>query len=126
MNNNNKPTKIDKYFNTKQAGIVYNDGEISGNAKVAAVINEAAPQDLTQAAAEIQKLLNQLEKDNPTETTPEKMKVGTKLVEEISNNPNKWQKVIKVIKAMGVEALAEAVDNPIFNIAKAGIEAALE
>ena len=34
--------------------------------------------------------------------------------------------VIKVIKAMGVEALAEAVDNPIFNIAKAGIEAALE
>ena len=124
--NNKKETKIEKYFNTKQAGIVNNEGEISGNAKVAVVINEAAQQDLTQAAAEIQKLLKQLEKDNPTETTPQKMTVGAKLVEEISNNPDKWHKVIKVIKAMGVQALADAVDNPIFNIAKAGIETALE
>ncbi|MGK7894403.1 MAG: pentapeptide repeat-containing protein [Xenococcus sp. (in: cyanobacteria)] len=101
-------------------------GTISGNAKVAGVINEAAQQDLAQAAAEIQQLLDQLSKTYPTKTSSEKMVVGTKLTEEIENNPTRWQKVINVIKAMGIEAVAEAVDNPIFNIAKAGIEAALE
>ena len=101
-------------------------GTISGNAKVAGVINEAAPQDLAQAAAEIQQLLGQLSKTYPTENTLEQMTVGVKLAEEIKNNPTRWQKVINVIKAMGIEAVAEAVDNPIFNIAKAGIEAALE
>ncbi|MGK7894259.1 MAG: pentapeptide repeat-containing protein [Xenococcus sp. (in: cyanobacteria)] len=101
-------------------------GTISGNAKVAGVINEAAQQDLAQAAAEIQQLLDQLSKTYPTENPLEQMTVGVKLAEEIKNNPTRWQKVINVIKAMGIEALAEAVNNPIFNIAKAGIEAALE
>ena len=101
-------------------------GDIKGNAKVAGVINEAVQQDLAQAAAEIQQLLDQLSQTYPTKTTSEKMAVGLKLTEEIENNPTRWQKVINVIKAMGIEAVAEAVDNPIFNIAKAGIEAALE
>ncbi|VEP14551.1 putative Pentapeptide repeat protein [Hyella patelloides LEGE 07179] len=122
---NNKETKIDKYFKTEKAGIVNNEGDISGGI-ITGEYNEAAPQNLTQAAAEIQQLLEQLSKTYPTKTPSEKMVVGAKVIEEITNNPNRWQKPIKVIKAMGIEALAEAVDNPIFNIAKAGIEAALE
>ena len=101
-------------------------GTISGNAKVAGVINEAAQQDLAQAAAEIQQLLDQLSQTYPTKTRSKKMAVGAKITEEIENNPTRWQKVINIIKAMGIEAVAEAVDNPIFNIAKARIEAALE
>lgn len=114
------------YNQSGNIGIGHNEGEIRGNAKVSGVINEAAQQDLTQAAAEIQQLLDQLAKDNPAETTAEKMVVGAKVVDEISSNPSRWQKPIRVIKAMGMEALAEAIDRPIFNIAKAGLEAALE
>ena len=90
------------------------------------VTNNYNSQDLTQAAADIQALLKQLEETNPIDTPLEQMTVGVKLAEEIKKNPTRRQKVIKVIKAMGIEALAEAVDNPVFNIAKAGIEAALE
>ena len=124
--NDNRETKIDKYFKTEKAGIVYNKGNISGDIKVAEVINEAAQQDLAQAAADIQQLLDQLSQTYPTATFAEKGAVADKTIEEIKNNPTLLRKVINVIKAMGIEALAEAVDNPIFNIAKAGIEAALE
>ena len=96
---------------------------VAGNKNVT---NNYNSQDLAQAAADIQALLKQLEETNPTKTTSQKMAVGLKLTEEIENNPTRWQKVINVIKAMGIEAVAEAVDNPIFNIAKAGIETALE
>ncbi|MDJ0899670.1 MAG: hypothetical protein QNJ55_12750 [Xenococcus sp. MO_188.B8] len=101
-------------------------GTISENAKVAGIINKAMQQDLAQSAAEIQQLLDQLSKTYSTKTFAEKGAVADQLLEKIKNNPTRWQKVINVIKAMGVEALAEAVDNPIFNIAKAEIEATLE
>ena len=123
--NSNYEIKGNYYNQSGNIGIGHNENAISENAKVAGVINEAAQQDLAQAAGEIQQLLDQLSQTYPTKTTSEKMAVGTKLTEEIENNPTRWQKVINVIKAMGIEAVAEAVDNPIFNIAKAGIEAAL-
>ncbi|MEM9274385.1 MAG: pentapeptide repeat-containing protein [Cyanobacteria bacterium P01_F01_bin.143] len=124
-NNPNMPTG-NTYNQSGNIGIGHNQGNISGNTKIAGVINESAQQDLTAAATEIQQLLDQLSKTYPTKKYAEKMEVGAKLIEEIENNPTRWQKVINVIKAMGIEALAEAVDNPIFNIAKAGIEAAVE
>ena len=109
-------------YNTEKAGIVHNEGDISGNAKIAAVINEAAQQDLTQAAAEIQQLLEQLAKDNPTETTAEKMMVGAKVVEEIEKDPTLKQRIINALKAMTVEAFMEAIDHPLANVVRAGIE----
>ena len=47
-------------------------GEIKGNAKVAVVINEAEEQDLAEAAAKIQALLEQLSETYPTTTSQEK------------------------------------------------------
>ncbi len=124
--NNNLNMTSGNTYNTEKTGIVHNeDSPISGGI-IAGEYNEAAKQDLTQAAAaEIQQLLDQLAQDNPTKTFAEKGAVADIVVGEIVNNPSRWQKVIKVIKAMGIEALAEALDNPIFNIAKAGIEEAL-
>ncbi len=116
------------YF--KQSGNVsiskMNSGTITGNAKVAGLLNEAAQEDLDQAVAEIQQLLVQLSETYPTETFAQKGEVADQTIQKIKNNPTLFKKVIKVIKAIGIETLAEAVDNPIFNIAKAGIEAALE
>ncbi|MEM7760115.1 MAG: hypothetical protein AAF298_18620, partial [Cyanobacteria bacterium P01_A01_bin.40] len=125
-NNVNQQKPGNTYNQSGNFGIGHNEGEIKGNAKIGGVINKAAQQDLQQAATEIQQLLEQLSQDNPTETTAQKMVVGAQVVEVISNNPSRWKKPIKVIKAMGIEALAEAIDNPIFNVAKAGLEDALE
>ena len=110
-------------YNTKEAAIVHNQGDIKGNAKVALVINEAAQQDLTQAAVEIQKLLEQLSKDNPTETFAEKGAIADMTIQEIENNPTLKQKIISSLRAMGIEAFMEAIDHPVANVLRAGIEA---
>ena len=98
-------------------------GTISGYAKVAGVINEAAQQDLTAAAAEIQKLLDQLAQTNPTETLPEQMVVGAKVIAEIEQDPSLKQRIINALKAVSVEAFMEAIDHPLANVVRAGIEA---
>ena len=111
------------YHQSGNIGIGHNEDKIKGNAKVAGVINEAAQQDLKQAAAEIQQLLEQLSKTNPTETLSQKAVVAEKTIENIENNPTLKQKIIKAIKAMGIEAFMEAIDHPIANVLRAGIEA---
>ena len=98
-------------------------GSISGNAKVGGVINEADKQDLTQAAAEIQQLLEQLSKTYPTETFAEKGAIADMTIQEIENNPTLKQKIISSLKAMGIEAFMEAIDHPVANVLRAGIEA---
>ena len=58
INNNPIMTSENIYRNT---GIEHmSGGTISSNAKIAGMINEAPPQDLAQAAAEIRQLLDQL------------------------------------------------------------------
>ncbi len=111
------------YHQSGNIGIGHNEGEIKGNAKIAGVINEAAQQDLTQAAEEIQQLLEQLSKTNPTETLSQKAVVAEKTIESIENNPTLKQKIINAIKAMGIEAFMEAIDHPVANVLRAGIEA---
>jgi negative regulator of replication initiation len=79
-------------------------------------------QNLAEAAKEIQQLLKQLEKTNPTETELEKVTVAAKAAEEIKNNPTLKTRVISALKSGGTEAFKEAVDNPIVNILVAIIE----
>lgn len=97
-------------------------GSISGNAKIAGVINEAAQQDLTQAAVEIQQLLEQLSKTNPTETFAEKGAIADMTIQEIENNPVLKQKIISSLKAMGIDAFVELIDHPVANVLRAGIQ----
>ena len=87
-------------------------GEIKGNAKVAAEINEAEKQKLAEAAAEIQKLLKQLEQTNPNNTTTEQMVVAAKAVEQIEKNPTFQQKIINAAREGGLAAFEKALDNP--------------
>ena len=79
-------------------------------------------QNLADAAAEIQELLKQLEKTNPTSTNKEKMVVVGEAVDRIENNPALKTKVINALKAGGTEAFKEAVDHPLVNILVATIE----
>ncbi len=97
-------------------------GEIKGNAKVAGVINEAEEQDLAEAAAKIQALLEQLSETYPTTTSKEKNIVVGEAVDQIENNPTLKSKVINALKAGGTEAFKEAVNHPLVNILLATIE----
>lgn len=79
-------------------------------------------QNIAQAAAQIQQLIQQLEQTNPTTTTSERMTVVAKAVDEIEKSPNLKALVIGALKSGSKEALKEAVDHPLVNILMASIE----
>jgi uncharacterized protein YjbI with pentapeptide repeats len=85
-------------------------------------IDASSKQNLTEAAQEIQQLLDHLSKHYPTTTSTERMMVAAKAVEEIEKNPVLKQRVIGALKAGGIEALKELVDHPAINILLATIE----
>jgi uncharacterized protein YjbI with pentapeptide repeats len=79
-------------------------------------------QNLVEAAAEIQQLLQQLEQTYPTNTPLEKQLVVTEALKQIESNPTLKARVIGALKASGIEALKELVDNPLINILVAALE----
>ncbi|MDZ8106701.1 MAG: pentapeptide repeat-containing protein [Nostoc sp. DedQUE12a] len=84
--------------------------------------NPEQRQNLAQAAADIQQLLNQLSQIYPTATTSQKMSVVAKAVDEIESNPTLKARVIGALKAGGTEAFKELIDHPLVNILLASIE----
>ncbi|MFN6565255.1 MAG: pentapeptide repeat-containing protein [Nostoc sp. ChiSLP01] len=84
--------------------------------------NPEQKQNLVQAAAEIQQLLNQLSQTYPTATTSQRMTVVAKAVDEIESNPTLKARVIGALKAGGTEAFKELIDHPLVNILLASIE----
>lgn len=79
-------------------------------------------QNLAQAAAEIQQLLNQLGETYPTNTPLEKQIVVTEALKEIESNPTLKARVIGALKAGGTEALKELLDHPVVNVLLAALE----
>jgi hypothetical protein len=79
-------------------------------------------QNLAEAAAEIQQLLNQLGQTYPTSTPLEKQIAVTEALKQIDNNPTLKARVIGALKAGGTEALKELVDHPLVNILLATLE----
>ena len=90
--------------------------------KLAGTINEAQSQNLAEAAAEIQALLEQLSETYPTTTSREKNIVVGEAVDRIENNPTLKARVINALKAGGTETFKEAIDHPLVNILMATIE----
>jgi pantoate kinase len=68
------------------------------------------------------KLLQQLEQTYPTNTPLEKQLVVTEALKQIESNPTLKARVIGALKASGIEALKELVDNPLINILVAALE----
>jgi uncharacterized protein YjbI with pentapeptide repeats len=79
-------------------------------------------QNLAEAAAEIQQLLNQLGQAYPTNTPLEKQIAVTEALKQINNNPTLKARVIGALKSGGTEALKELVDHPLVNILLATLE----
>lgn len=79
-------------------------------------------QNLAEAAADIKKLLEQLEQTYPTEILIDPDVVAKEAIKQIKSNPPLNKRIVNVIKAMGVEALKEAIDHPVANIMLAGVQ----
>ena len=75
-------------------------------------IYESQQQNLTEAARDIQELLEQLEKTYPSETTMDRMKIATEVITQINNHPTKAQKIFNAIKAGGVAAVEQLLNHP--------------
>ncbi len=103
-------------------GVGINKGTIQDDVKFAVVNNEASQQNLTEAAKEIQALLEQLSQTYPSNTSKEKNIVVGEVVDQIENNPTLKGKVINALKSGGVEAFKEAINHPLVNILVATID----
>ena len=88
--------------------------------------NSQEKQSLAEAASEIQELLKQLEESYPTQTLTQKAVVAEEALKKIEADANWKQRVISGVKAMGIEAFMELIDNPVANILRAGIEGFIE
>ncbi|MFM6580385.1 MAG: COR domain-containing protein [Dolichospermum sp.] len=78
---------------------------------------------LADAAAEIQQLLNQLSKTNPTATNQE---VTNTIEQEIKSNPKLKDRLIAALKAGGLEALKTIFNHPAFTIPAETIKGFIE
>ena len=86
---------------------------VKDNAKVAVVINEAQEQNLAEAVAQVQQILQQLSQTYPTNTTTEQMIVATETIKKIESDPNLKQKLISATTSGTLAAIEKALDNPV-------------
>jgi thiosulfate reductase cytochrome b subunit len=85
------------------------------------IVNQAK-NNLSEAAAEIQQLLNQLSQTYPTTTTAEKMTVASAAIEHIENNHTLRQRVLSALKTGGIQALGQMLNHPAATFAIAALE----
>ncbi len=105
-----EPSKVNLQINTAY-GVA---GNVEGNQNI--YVSEDK-QTLAEAAAEIQQLLKQLEKTNPTATKTEKINYVSATIA-----PTKRKRIMSALKAGGQAAISEFLDNPYLNVAIAVIE----
>jgi Zn-dependent protease with chaperone function len=111
------------YQQSGNVGIGHNsDSEIQVIAKVAGVINEAAQQDLAKAAAEIQQLLEQLEKSYPINTTADKEQIAIQAISKIENNPNLAERILRALQAGSISAFEQFLNHPAASFIIAALE----
>ena len=106
----------------KNSGDTYNIGQAGAVGKFArsdsnTFIQSEQKQTLAQAAAEIQKLLKQLEKSYPTATEVEKINyVNNETTSSFKN------RVVGALQSGGEAAIEEFLDNPYVNVVKAAVK----
>jgi vesicle coat complex subunit len=94
--------KVQMNFNAPVTGAA---GNVEGD-----FINNP-PQNLADAAAEIQQLLNQLAQTNPTPT-----EAAEAIKHEIKDNPTLKQRLRSALKAGGIEALKAIFNHPLVSV----------
>ncbi|BAY93384.1 MULTISPECIES: hypothetical protein [unclassified Tolypothrix] len=105
-------------MNMNQATI---SGGVAGNVEGDFNVNQTK-NNLSEAAAEIQQLLNQLSQSYPTTTTAEKMTVASAAIQHIENNHALRQRVLSALKTGGIQALGQILNHPAATFLIAALE----
>jgi len=85
---------------------------LADNSKVEINQTNSEQKKLTEAAADIQQLLEQLEKSYPTYTNEEKEKLATEAIARIENNPNLTARILSALKEGSVKAFEQFLNHP--------------
>ncbi|MCL1465080.1 hypothetical protein [Argonema galeatum] len=109
-------------YNLQDAKVTGSNVGTNYGTQVGTQHNYATQQNLAEAAAEIQQLLQQLSESNPTNTPSEKMVVVEEALKQIEGDPSLRERVIGAIKSGGIEAFKELIDHPLVNILVAALE----
>lgn len=82
----------------------------------------ANEKNLAEAAAEIQQLLEQLEKSYSADTTSGKMAIATEAIQHIEKDLTLRQKIFSALKAGGLKAFEQALSHPAASFLVAALE----
>ena len=123
---NNQTTRLNMSnnttnFNAPVGGVQQGDNNTQ-NISQTNYLSGEEKQTLAEAAAEIQQLLDQLSKTYSPPSTSNNLKIATETIDIIEQTPPLKSKVVNALKAGGIEALKELLDNPAVNILMASIE----
>jgi GH25 family lysozyme M1 (1,4-beta-N-acetylmuramidase) len=94
------------------SNIIAGQARVVGNVSASGSLNQVEQQNLAQAAAEIQQLLEQLEKSYPANTTTGKMQIATEAISQIDSNPPLAARILSALKAGGVSAFEQLLNHP--------------
>jgi len=87
-------------------------GTIQSGAKIAGVINEAQQRNVAETVAEVQQLLEQLEKSYPINTTADKLKVTGEAISTIDSNPTFAARILSALEAGTISAFEQSLNHP--------------
>lgn len=96
-------------------------GGVAGNVAGDFIVNQTKSH-LSEAATEIQQLLEQLSQTYPTTTTTEKMTVASTAIQHIENNHTLRQRVLSALKTGGIQALGQMLNHPAATFVIAALE----
>ncbi|MEH1870179.1 CHAT domain-containing protein [Nostoc sp.] len=112
IRNNSKSLFFNKQPKSNMSGSGNYNERIEGNYIQGNYYAISKQQNLAEAAAEIQKLLEQLAQSYPTDTTLGKMQIAAETIKAIENNSMIGELVISALKTNGIQALEQLLNHP--------------
>ncbi len=89
----------------------YNE-RIEGNYVQGNYYAAGQPKSIIETAAEIQQLLEQLDKSYPINTTTGRMALATEAMSRIESNPGLAERIVSALQAGSIEAIAQLLNHP--------------
>ncbi|MGK7954368.1 MAG: COR domain-containing protein [Crocosphaera sp.] len=118
----NQPQSTTTTNNTFNAPIGAANSTLHDNVKAIGEYNEAPSQDLPEAAAQIQALLDQLSQTYPTKTSKQKMAIAVEAMDVIEQDSSLTQRLLSAVQAGSLAAIESMVNHPAASFVIAAIE----
>ncbi len=99
--------------NSYQISTIYDNRKVHNNTIYNKTSYAYERQNLAEAAAEIQQLLDQLSITHPVETKKDEMEIAVEVADKVEQNSELKTKLIKAAKSGGLEELENSIDSPL-------------